>query len=270
MARLIKSLKRVPSDLLTAANNRGDPTVIKLLADDTVTITNGGRTIKLARIMGANLSSHPHTELPIPAKAPTAGTDTAGGLDTTTQTSPGAVPATGGSTPKTIRLNAGKPVAIGGFDIARGDQFVSDMVKAFGQFDSQTGAGADNCTFVWSKPQMTVYAANLGAASGTTPCAPESEYVNDVVIRSPDFRTASGVRVGTTVSELQKLVPDASTKFTGQLYQGNTPTNMADSTYRLAEIDSPIGPTGKQVTLAALVKADKVVALEVTPLLGGD
>jgi hypothetical protein len=169
-----------------------------------------------------------------------------------------------------IRLDgSGRPVAIGRFDIAGGDKFVADFIDAYGQPASRRGTGADDCDFTWSEPAIELHAATFSASPGGERCAPEVEFVQDVVIRSPLFRTESGVRVGMSVSEMTRLVPSASTRFTGQLYR-EEPVARAESTYRLAEIESPLGPTGKLVTLAAHVADGRVAALEVTPLLGGD
>jgi hypothetical protein len=169
-----------------------------------------------------------------------------------------------------IRIDSsGKPVAIGGFDIAAGDRFVSDAIRAFGKPSSTSGTGADECHAEWGQGQIELLAATYAGSPGAAHCDPAVEYVQDVLIRSPAFRTESGVHVGMSVPELMRLEPNASTRFLGDLYRSGFPGD-ADSTYRIAEMDTAIGTTGKLVTLAAHARGDTVVALEVTPLLGGD
>jgi hypothetical protein len=175
-----------------------------------------------------------------------------------------------GEADQVIRVDGqGHPTAVGSFDITGGDKYVSDAIADFGPPASKSGTGADDCDFAWSNPKLSIHAATFSAAPGGERCDPKVELVQQISIRAPEFRTEAGARVGMTVDELQRVEPQASTRFTGQLYDEPSAATV-DSVYRLAEIDSPLGETGKLVTVAALVAGNRVVALEVTPLLGGD
>lgn len=159
----------------------------------------------------------------------------------------------------------GTPQDIGGLDATAEQVTVADAEAAFGPSESAEGE-SDACLFLWKDREFEVRSLNLGISSGG--CPADEQFVQDILIRSEQFETEAGLRVGMTEEELLKRHPRASTK-------GGDPFRIpdadeADALYTIETTESPIAQSGSMTSLGALMKEGRVVALEVTPFKGGE
>lgn len=160
---------------------------------------------------------------------------------------------------------AGAVDAVGPFSVSSGDRTIGDAVAAFGE-PATIEPGPTGCEVAWPALGLKADAVNYGNRAAE--CTLEGGYVNDFVIASGLFQTEEGLRVGMTESELLARHPEASTRGGAPVFDDEPAPS--GTLYGLEHLASPISATGILLTLKALVREGRVVALEVTPLLGGD
>ncbi|MDQ3934616.1 MAG: serine/threonine protein kinase [Actinomycetota bacterium] len=265
LKELLGTLGTVGGHLKAASTNSPDINITIVLQEDSERLGNVDDTLDDVRNTVQDVTEDPLTETgDVPPPQPTE--DTSGDTDPTATGPDDQAPVP--TEPATIRVDEeGNLLAIGDFDIESGDASVSDAVEDFGPFTEQAGEYSDDCTFTWEDPEMTIRAGTLGSTDGAAVCDPATVFVNAIVIRSPAFATESGVQVGTPIAELMELEPQASTRFAGGAAET---VEGATSTYRLTEVETPIGDAGVLPTVLAHTDEEEVVALEVIPQLMGE